>query len=96
MGRCATGQVILLLDVTQSAHQMQNAVKTLHVPSVQVDTAILTGPADTQLTAVTPTLTALILMGCATCPHLTHRITVLTVTMDSVQEVSVGREKNRT
>ena len=27
------------------------------------------------------------------CLHLTHRITVLTVTMDSVQEVSAWREK---
>jgi len=65
---------------------MPNAVKTLHVPNVQVEPVILTGPARTQLTAATPTLTVLTLMGCATCPHLTHRITVPTVTMDSVQE----------
>ena len=72
---------------------MLNAVRILHVPNVQVEPVILTGPARTQLTAATPTLTVLILMGCATCPHLTHRITVLTVTMDSVQEVSAWREK---
>ena len=71
---------------------MPNAVKTLLVPNVLVDTAILTGPADTQLTAVTPTLTVLILMGCATCLHLTHRITVLIVTVARVQEGSAQRE----
>ena len=60
--------------------------------SVLVEPATLTGPAHTQMTAAPQTLTVLTLTGCATCLHLTLQITVLSVTMASVLEVSVRRK----
>merc|ERR1719341_1870777 len=88
MDLCATGQVIQLLDVTQNASQMMNAVTTMTVTSALMDFVTLTGPAHGQKTASAPlTLTVLTMMGCATCLRLIIQITVLTVTtMASVQE----------
>jgi len=65
---------------------MPNAVRTLHVLIPLVDNAILTGPAHMTLTAAPQTRTVIILTGCAMCLHLTTKITVLSVTMASVQE----------
>jgi len=66
---------------------IRNVVMTLHVTSALVDIATLIHfPALTQMIAAPQTQTVIILMGCATYLHHTPRITVLTVTISTVQE----------